>query len=66
MELKDALAQTQQHEGWSDEYVAVLTGRSANTVKRWQDGASRMPGDAVITLQKASERFRSLTLGAVA
>jgi hypothetical protein len=66
MELKDALSEAQRFEGWSDEYVAVLTNRTATSVKRWKEGESGMPGDAVVALQRASERFRTLTLGAAA
>lgn len=66
MELKDALAEAQRFEGWSDEYVAVLTGRTATSVKRWKDGETVMPGEAVIAIQKASPRFRDLTLGVAA
>jgi hypothetical protein len=66
MEIKDALVEAQRHEGWSDEYVGALTGRTSTSVKRWKDGEAGMPGEAVVALQKASPRFRELTLGAAA
>lgn len=66
MDLKDALVEAKRLEGWSDEYIAALTKRSTITVQRWMDGTTKMPGDAVVLLQRTSPRFRELSLGAVA
>lgn len=64
--LANALQQTKIAEGWTDTQVGALCGVSQTAAYNWARAIRRMPGYAVVILQRTSKTFRDLTLGDLA